>query len=460
MKIGKGEVNLKYEGDKVITLIVGILMLFSLVIVLSSTSLYKGVVIGKTDRLALFWDQVKAVGLGLGAILFVYYIIPLNWLKKMGPLALFISLTVSILLFQGKFTGWLVDSQDEPRALVIGMQLYVCEVLKVSLLYYLAWAVERYRKGETALINRMRKTHKDPGTLSYVLWHSGFFCRTLLFYAPIAFCCGCVIVGGTSSAIILGIVSFLTLFLGVEGKHLWKIIALMVVMAFFAVIIVLITPGDKLPGRLSTVKTRLEWAFQDKPDISKMHPTTTEYKDALKYYQQVDGCQIAIRNGGFFGRGTGNSQQKYVVPVIYADYVFSFICEEYGLFGAMCLIFLYLSLAARGRIIAKGLERDSFEQIVFAALVIMITVQAFMHIAINLNLGPTTGQTLPLISHGKGAFLCMSAALGIILSISRESRKAVQQQVQNAAPIIVHSVSSEAEETINDLNDLSNDNII
>ena len=83
-----------------------------------------------------------------------------------------------------------------------------------------------------------------------------------------------------------------------------------------------------------------------------------EYQTALDRIRQPYGAKIAIKEGGLFGKGPGRSTQKYKVPVIYEDYIFSFIIEEYGLlFGGLIIFILYLSLLARGsEVIARAHE--------------------------------------------------------------------------------------------------------
>jgi cell division protein FtsW len=102
--------------------------------------------------------------------------------------------------------------------------------------------------------------------------------------------------------------------------------------------------------------------------------------------------------------------------------MFSFLIEEYGLIGGILVIFLYVSLLARSSIIASMCEND-FEKYAIGGLAILISGQAFLHILVNVDIGPMTGQTLPLISHGSSAFLVFCIAFGIILSISRLANK-------------------------------------
>ena len=154
-------------------------------------------------------------------------------------------------------------------------------------------------------------------------------------------------------------------------------------------------------------------------------------RDAIK---QPYTARIAIHEGGLLGKGSGNSTQKYVVTHIYSDYMFSFLVEEYGLIGGILVILLYVSLLARGSMIAR-LCTNEFAKIAVGGLSILITGQAFMHMFVNVGIGPMTGQTLPLISDGSFAFLVFCCAFGIILSISRMARNKIREEEEAAAPL-------------------------
>ena len=112
---------------------------------------------------------------------------------------------------------------------------------------------------------------------------------------------------------------------------------------------------------------------------------------------------------------------------MFGDYMFSFLLEEYGLWGGIIVIILYVSLLARGSWIARLCDSD-FSQLAVCGLTLLISAQAFLHMFINVDLGPLTGQTLPLVSHGKGAFLSFCVAFGIILSISRMANKKIREE--------------------------------
>ena len=126
------------------------------------------------------------------------------------------------------------------------------------------------------------------------------------------------------------------------------------------------------------------------------------YKRQLKFQKILDetmqpvSAKVAVSEGGFFGKGPGNSTQRYVVSVMYEDYIFSFIVEEYGMIGALVILILYGSLLARGSIIVRNCD-NHYAKTMIAGLVLLVSGQALMHILINVDLFPLTGQTLPMI---------------------------------------------------------------
>ena len=177
--------------------------------------------------------------------------------------------------------------------------------------------------------------------------------------------------------------------------------------------------------------------------------------DDMKLEQPV-GALIAIKEGGPLGKGIGRSNQKYKVAVIFEDYIFSFIIEETGWWGAIIIMILYLSLLARGSMIARICD-DYFAKFAMAGLIVLISVQAFMHMAINVHLLPQTGQTLPMISHGASSFLCFCGAFGVILSISRMAHTQMLRDSSKADPLV--EKDDEVQSGLNDLESLESEEI-
>lgn len=128
---------------------------------------------------------------------------------------------------------------------------------------------------------------------------------------------------------------------------------------------------------------------------------------------------IAIGSGGFMGRGYNKSLQKHQwLPEIKTDYIFAGIAEELGFFWVLIVVLAYLIIMIRSYVIAKYAP-DRFARFTVIGIGVCIVVQAYLNIAVNLDLFPVTGVTLPLISHGGSSLITTFLGLGIILNISR-----------------------------------------
>ena len=128
----------------------------------------------------------------------------------------------------------------------------------------------------------------------------------------------------------------------------------------------------------------------------------------------------AIGSGGFFGRGLGNSIQKLgFLPESHNDMIFSVVCEELGLFGALLVIGLFVMLIFRFKFIADG-SVDSFGGFIITGVITHIAVQLIVNIGVVTNTIPPTGVTLPFISYGGTSLVFMLAEVGLVLSVSRQ----------------------------------------
>jgi cell division protein FtsW len=143
---------------------------------------------------------------------------------------------------------------------------------------------------------------------------------------------------------------------------------------------------------------------------------------------QVNQAKIAIAKGGWIGLGPGNSQQRNFLPHPYSDFIYAIIIEEYGLFGGAVIICIYLLFLFRSIRIYK---RCPFAFGAFLALGLSFTlmIQALANMAVNVNLFPVTGVTLPLVSMGGSSFLFTCLAIGILLSVARNV-----EQLEGDAP--------------------------
>lgn len=137
-------------------------------------------------------------------------------------------------------------------------------------------------------------------------------------------------------------------------------------------------------------------------------------------YQTIQSL-LAIGSGGPWGRGIGQSRQKYLwVPEPHNDFIFSIVCEELGYIGAMVIIVLFCALVWRGFTIAMR-SQDKFGSILAIGLTFQVGLQAILNILVITNTIPNTGISLPFFSYGGTALVILLAEMGVVLSVSRSS---------------------------------------
>lgn len=130
---------------------------------------------------------------------------------------------------------------------------------------------------------------------------------------------------------------------------------------------------------------------------------------------------LAIGSGGILGRGIGQSRQKYLwVPEPHNDFIFSIVCEELGLVGAIVIIVLFCLLVWRGFLIAMR-SPDKLGALLAIGLTFQVGLQAMLNIWVVTNTMPNTGISLPFFSYGGTSLLILLAQMGVVLSISRSA---------------------------------------
>ena len=145
-------------------------------------------------------------------------------------------------------------------------------------------------------------------------------------------------------------------------------------------------------------------------------------EDYEKGYQTLQGL-YAIGSGGLFGRGMGESVQKLgFVPEAQNDMIFSIVCEEFGLVGALLLMLLFLLLVWRLLMIAVHVP-DLLGSLIAAGIMGHILIQVLLNIAVVTNTIPNTGITLPFVSYGGTSVLFLLSEMGLALNVSRSVRQ-------------------------------------
>lgn len=422
------------EGDKVIWIIVLLLILISVLAIFSSTPL-----LSEASRIEIMKSHGGVAIFGLAMIFLMYkFITKIGIYRVLSQLGFLVTFALLLILDFHRDLGFLKAQYINGawRTLsLFGFQIHVFEVAKVAMVMYLAWALHSFKQDSEAiregkesptfgLANRLAESK------TFAFLKKPFWKRVFYIYGPALLICGMIAPGSNSSAIFVAIIMIGTMLIGgVPFRELILAGAALVVMAGILAGIHKASDGEFMP-RLKTFFNRME-AEYDTEALEGLKPGTKQFYDALDDIRQPYGAKVAIHEGGLLGKGSGNSTQKYSVTHIYSDYMFSFLIEEYGLFGGILIVILYISLIARSSMIAR-LCGNEFAKIAIGGLAFLITGQAFMHMLVNVDIIPMTGQTLPLISDGASAFLMSCLAFGVILSISRMAKKKIQTVEESA----------------------------
>lgn len=165
-------------------------------------------------------------------------------------------------------------------------------------------------------------------------------------------------------------------------------------------------------GVVAGVGGWLAWRF-----VPHVHARIADFIDTTKQGFQVKRALEAIRSGGPLGRGPGEGVVN--VPDAHADFVYAAATEEFGWLASIGLIALYALIAWYGLRRAARLV-DPFAQFAASGLILLFTVQAGIHIAVNASLAPAKGMTLPLVSYGGSALIGSALTLGLALALLRE----------------------------------------
>lgn len=135
---------------------------------------------------------------------------------------------------------------------------------------------------------------------------------------------------------------------------------------------------------------------------------------------QVENALRTLTAGGLLGMGPGGGTRKFGLPEPHTDYIFSVIGEEFGLIACIAIASIYLAIVAR--VLIKLLDEEStFAILAAAGLVIQFGLQAFINMAVNVQIAPSKGMTLPFISYGGSSMLALSIGMGLLLAFTRRN---------------------------------------
>lgn len=221
---------------------------------------------------------------------------------------------------------------------------------------------------------------------------------------PVIGICTMIAINDLGSAAMLFFICLLMMIVGRVALEYVVLLVLGGICAFSLMVMV----GSEYPNllpRASTWKSRMEVYWN--PEMAS--------SDA-RY--QINEALVAVANGGVVGVGPGNSTRRAYVPSAHSDFIYSIIVEEYGAVGGIVLIGLYVLLFFRVvRLVTKSSK--AFGAMVALGIGLSLLLQAFYNIAVNLDLVPITGITLPFVSMGGTSILLTCISFGIILSVSK-----------------------------------------
>lgn len=385
----------KPHGDKTIWGLVLLLGLVSLLVVYSATGslaykMYKG-----NTEVYLF-KQFAFIVIGFVVIYFAHRV---NYTIYSRIAKFIFLLSIPLLLYTLFFGVTLNEGSRWIKLPIINLTMQTSDLAKLGLFMYLA-----------RLLSKKQGQIKD--------FKKGF----LPVIIPVAVTCLLIAPANLSTALLLGASCMLLLFIGrVSGRHLLMVmglVAIPVVMLIMAAVI-----SHKAGGSDEEVTTKKEKSSRITARVSTWVSRVENFMYSNKEaaddnLYQVNQAKIAIAKGGLLGMGPGNSEQRNFLPQAYNDFIYAIIIEEYGLIGGALIIFIYLVFLYRS---IRLFKRCPYAFGAFLALGLSFTlvIQAMANMAVNVNLFPVTGVTLPLVSMGGSSFLFTCFAIGIILSVAR-----------------------------------------
>ncbi|MCR4764302.1 MAG: putative lipid II flippase FtsW [Lachnospiraceae bacterium] len=350
----------------------GLVMLFS-------TSSYQAGLEFDGDSTFYLRHQLLASLAGL-AFMYLASRVPYRVLKRMTVPAYAASMAVIFLVL----TPLAYSANGATRWFkILGVSVQPAEVAKLGMIIFLAGVIDRL--GKNAADTRV-------------------FLIAMFLPVPV-----CVLVYGItdnlSSALIIMGICLLMLFIAVpDYKRFVLIGAVIVSLGALMVLIAEKTKDNPLNYRFLRI---LIWR-------------DPEAYASGRGFQTLQAL-YAIGSGGIFGKGLGQSIQKKFIPEAQNDMIFSIICEELGLFGAIAVILMFLIIIWRLMIIANNAV-DRFGALLVVGVMGHLAIQVILNIAVVTNTMPNTGITLPFISYGGSAVVLQLIEIGICLSVARSIR--------------------------------------
>jgi cell division protein FtsW len=360
---------IKVEGDKTIWTVV-ILLLFASVLVVASV-----------EGISATKSHIRNIIMGL-LVMYAVHKLKFKYFSKLSVVGIVVSifLLLFVLVLGPEINGakrWVSMG---------GLSFQPSDFAKIMLLIFMSRQISKYRS-----------SLKDwKGFIWYLL-------------APLVIICVLILPSNFStSALVFFNGLMLMLFAKIHYRFLLSIIAI----SIFGISVIYFG-GKYVPIVKEIVPRSATWVSRIDGflDPSENHNKNEGH--------QLNESKIAIKNGGFFGKGPGKGVQRHFLYAGSSDFIYAITVEQYGLIlGGIFPMLLYLIIFYRSIIISHRTE-SVFGSLMVASLSFALIFQAAVNMAVNVGLFPVTGQTLPLISKGGTSIIFTCIAVGIILSVSR-----------------------------------------
>lgn len=408
-----------FKGDKVIWTVFIILCIISLIEIFSATST---IVYRQQNQWGPILRHAMFLIGGVGVILLIHNI-PYRFFSSL----VFVLLGAIVLLILTPFIGESVNNADRWIS-IMGFTIQPSEIAKISLMGTIAFLLSKQNGVNDSILFK---------------WMIGLMIAV----------CGIIAIDNLSTAVLLFGVCFLLMFIGnVKLIRLFKVAGAGIALLLLFVLFLNIIPEswtDSGPlNRLGTWQNRITH-FGEARELSE-----EEYFTITDENYQVAHAKIAISNGGVFGVFPGNSTERDFLPQAYSDFIYAIIIEEMGMLGGVFVLLLYLIILIRSGMIARKTEK-LFPKYLVLGSAMMLSIQAFINMAVAVNLIPVTGQPLPLISRGGTSTLITCAYFGLILSADRfgigKKKEQVVSEENSIEEVINNEQKSSETDTIVDL---------
>ncbi len=357
------------------------LMIFGLLMIFSTSAYNAG-----EDQASFLRMQLLAEGLGIVAILFIVSL-PYSFIKFLGrPVPRLVILAVAVVMIFLLKTPLGITAKGATRWIRLGpLRVQPAEIAKVAVIIFFASFISE----KPERINTLKG-------YAIAMTIAGGMAGLVYVFSK-----------NLSSAIIIGGISVLMLFLSTKE---WKFQmfgypAVVAAVVYYAV------------HKVQTVA--------DPESLSFRYQRVMIWLDPAKYvtgngYQTLQAL-YAIGSGGLTGKGIGKGIQKLgTIPEVHNDMIFSVICEELGLIGAIVVLILFAILLYRCLNIALSCK-DSFGMLVCMGVFLHIAIQVVLNIMVVTNSMPNTGVSLPFISYGGSSVSFLMAEMGLVLRVAREN---------------------------------------